>query len=170
MNFEFVQTFDADPDTVAKAMFSPEMADYLSKHIPSVEGVEPLSREEDDKQISRRVKYRPVPVIKKVATKEVRPEWMHFVEETSYNKQTRTATFRNVPTTKRVAELMENRGTITLEPAGPGKTKRTMRGELKIKVFMLGAIAERLIYPHAQKILEEESKALAAYLRAQQGK
>jgi hypothetical protein len=167
MNFEFVQTFDTDPDTLARVMFSPEMAEFLSKNIPSVEGVEALSREESEQSIKRRVKYRPVPVIKKVATKEVRPEWMHFVEETTYDKRSRTATFRNVPTTGRVAELMENRGTITFEAAGPGKTKRTMRGELKIKVFMLGAIAERLIYPHAQKILDEEARALAKFLQSQ---
>lgn len=164
MRFEFVHIFDAAPDEVARAMFSPEMAAFLSQNVPSVEGVEPISREEDEKQIKRQIKYRPVPVIRKVATKEVRPEWMHFTEETVYDKKARQASFANVPTTRRVAELLENRGTITLEAMPGGRTRRTIKGELKVKVFMLGAVAERLIYPHAQKIIEEESRALAKFL------
>lgn len=164
MQFEFVHTFDAEPETVLRAMFSPEMAEFLSKNVPSVEGIEAVSREEDERQIRRKVKYRPVPVIRKVATKEVKPEWMHFVEETVFDKGSRKGTFSNTPTTRKIAELMENRGTMLLEPAGPGKTKRTIRGELKIKVFMLGAVAERIIYPQAQKIIEEEAKALSRYL------
>jgi hypothetical protein len=164
MHFEIVHTFDAEPDAVARAMFSPEVAEFLSKNVPSVEGIEPISRDEDERQIRRKVKYRPVPVIRKVATKEVKPEWMHWVEESIYDKKSRVVTFANIPTTRKIAELMENRGTITLEPAGPGRTRRIIKGELKIKVFMLGAVAERLIYPQAQKIVNEEAQALTRLL------
>lgn len=165
MRFEITHTFDAEPDKVAAAMFAEDVASKLSKEVPSVEGIEPISREEDDQKIKRKIKYRPVPVIRKVATKEVRPEWMHWIEDSVYDKKTRTGQFKNIPTTKKIAELMENYGTITLEALPGGKTKRTIKGELKIKVFMLGAIAERLIYPHAEKILNEEAAALNNFLK-----
>jgi hypothetical protein len=164
MKFEIVHTFDGDPDKVAQAMFSADLAANISKEVPSIEGIEPISREEDEKQIRRKNKYRPVPVIRKVGTKEVKPEWMHWIEESTYDKKTRTAQFKNVPTTRKIAELMDNYGTMTLESAPGGKTKRTIKGELKIKVFMLGAIAERLIYPHAEKILNEEAAALNKFI------
>src|SRR5688572_4529543 len=102
MRFEIVHTFDAEPEQVALAMFAPDLAAHIAKDVPSIEGIEPVSRDEDDKQIRRKNKYRPVPVIRKVGPKEVRPEWMHFIEETTYNKQTRSAQFKNVPTTGKI--------------------------------------------------------------------
>jgi Protein of unknown function (DUF2505) len=166
MRFEITHTFDAEPEQVAQAMFAADVAAHISKEVPSIEGIDPVSREESDSQIKRKNKYRPVPVIRKVGPKEVRPEWMHFIEDTVYEKKTRTAQFKNIPTTSKIAELLENYGTMTLEALPGGKTKRTIKGELKIKVFILGAVAERVIYPHAEKILNEEARALNNYIKA----
>ena len=52
---------------------------------------------------------------------------------------------------------------ITFRDVG-GKTERTISGELEIKVFLLGKIAEKLIYVEAEKILNQEAAALASFI------
>jgi hypothetical protein len=164
MKFEVSHTFDADIDAVEKAIFDPALPAFLLKEMKLVTIIEPLDRQEDASSIRRKTKYQPVPLIKKIGPKEVPPHWMAWIEESTYDRRARRMDFVNIPTTEKIRNLLENKGSLTLTAAGPGKTKRTMNGELKVKVFLLGKIAEGMIYKQAAQILDEEAAALRKFI------
>jgi hypothetical protein len=165
MDFEIRHTFDADRDTVEAAMFDADLPGFLIKNMSLVTGIEVVERKDESWGVSRKVRYTPVPMIKKVGTKEVKPEWMAWIEQSRFDRSAHRLEFENLPTIRQIRELMEQRGTIRFESDGVGRTQRTISGVLKIKVFLIGKIAERIIYSNAEKILDEEARAFNAYLR-----
>ena len=130
------------------------------------ESQEPLERVEENGRVRRRVKYVPAPLIESIGLKKVDPAWMAWVEESTYDRAAHRLEFRNVPVVGKVRDLIENGGTLALREAGPAATERVIEGELRVKVFLVGKIAEKVIYANAGKILEDEARALAAFLAA----
>jgi hypothetical protein len=163
MKFELKHTFNAPADAVVAAMFDPALLEYLPKHMTTMREVVPIERNEDERSIRRRTRFVPEPLIKRVGPKEVPPGAMAWVEESRFDKGARRLEFDNIPDLGPVRKLLENRGSIVFRDLG-GRTERTISGELNVKVFLLGKIAEKLIYSEAQKILDEEAKALASFL------
>jgi hypothetical protein len=164
MRFKFEHTFDVGVEDLEKAMFNPALPEFLEKNMGSLKEMKVLEREESDASIDRKVRYVPEPLIKKVGPKKVPPEAMIWVENSHYDKSSREMSFDNVPTHPQVVKLMTNKGTIKLHEVAPGRSKRVMEGELKVKVPILGRVAEKMIFKTAKKVIEEEAKALADFL------
>lgn len=166
MKFEYKHTFEVDVDTLIASMFHPELPPVLLAQMTTVKTIEVLERRETDETLVRRVRYVPVPSIKKIGPKTITPESMQWVEESSLDKARRVMTFDNVPTHPKVREKMTNHGTVEFRSLGPARSERIMSGELKIKFPILGRIAEGIIAKNAEKILDEEAKVLAAWMRS----
>ncbi len=164
MKFRFEHEFDVDVERLEEAMFSEELPAFLKEHMPSLKDMEVLERREEGERLMRKVRYEPVPLIEKVGPKRVPPEAMIWVEESSYDRKRKVLDFKNVPTHPKVRGLMKNYGTVELQSAGPGKSRRTMQGELKVSVPILGRVAEKIIFKTAGKVIEEEAKALEQFL------
>ena len=166
MKFELKHTFDAPIDTVTREFLNPELFPFLKENMPkTMVSIEPVERQDKEGAISRKTRYRPQPLIKHIGPKKVTPDMMAWVEESTYDKSARVLRFRNVPDSGRLRNLLVNEGTITFRDLG-GKTERTVQGELKVKVFLLGLIAEKMIYKNAQDILNEEAAAFSSWLKA----
>ncbi|HJZ85311.1 MAG TPA: DUF2505 family protein [Polyangia bacterium] len=164
MRFELKHTFDAPIDAVLAAMFDPGLFDHLKKNMSTIHDIQPIERTEDEGTIRRRTRYTPVPLIKRVGPKQVPPGAMAFIEDSRLDKRARRLEFENIPDLATLRKLLVNKGTISFRDLGGGRTERTVAGELTVKVFLLGKIAERLIYGEAEKILNEEARALAGFL------
>ncbi len=165
MRFEIVHTFDAPLESVEAAVLGEPFLAFLRTNHSQMKEIEPKSIETAGDVVRRKVRYQPRPLIEKIGPKRVPPEWMAWIEESTYDKRRHTLEFKNVPVVRRVADLMENRGTMRFVAEGPTRTRRTLEGELKVKVFMLGTIAERIIYSQAQGLLAEEARLLARFLK-----
>jgi Protein of unknown function (DUF2505) len=161
MKFEYIHEFDASVETMARIMTHPEINRLMSERMSTIIGTETQSREEKGSSIERKVLYKPVPMIKSVGPVTVEPRWMEWVEASTFNVETGEGSFVNTPNVARIAAQMENRGTVRFIPTARG-CKRVLSGELKVKVFMLGKIAERIIAKNAAKIVNEEAALLAA--------
>lgn len=166
MKFEYKHTFDVEMDALIEAMFSPDLVPVLLEKMTTVKHIEVLERNDSPERLVRRVKYVPVPSIKKIGPKTITPESMQWIEESSFDKARKVLTFENVPTHPKVREKMTNSGTVTFRSLGPGRTERVMAGELKIKFPILGRIAEGIIAKDAQKILDEEATVLSGFLKS----
>ena len=164
MKYKFEKVFDCPPQRLVEVMFRKGITEELKKAMNTLVEAETLFWEDKGDRIERKVRYLPVPAIKRVGPKKVEPKWMEWVEESVFYKDQMRGEYRNVPTTPGVAKKMENHGEITFQSLPGGRTKRVISGELKVKVPILGKIAERLIYSYAQKILEDEANALVKYL------
>ena len=166
MKYRFEHEFACDRDMLIRTMFEKGVATRLLTNMKAVEQAEELSWEERGSRVVRRVRYLPVPMIKSIGPKKVEPRWMEWVEESEVDLATGAATYRNVPTTGKVAELLKNFGTIQFVSAGPGRSKRILEGELKVLVFLVGAVAERVIHGHAKTLVDEEARALQTYVES----
>jgi hypothetical protein len=168
MRFEIKHQFDAPLSKIEEAMLSPEYLDYLLQHHDVLLEVQPKTREETDREVKRTVRYLPKPVIEKIGTKRVPPEWFAFIEQSTYDRGRRRMDFENIPTSQQIRRMLVNKGSITLREAGPNRTERVVEGDLKLMLpFLLkplAAIGERVIHSEAVKLLDGEAKVLKRWL------
>jgi len=160
MRFEFKHDFRVPVEELERILFHDDLSAILQERMTTIMEVEPLSTQVEGNRLERRVRYLPVPLIRSVGPKKVEPEWMEWVENSSYDFGTHTGQFRNVPARARIAGLLENRGLLELRPNGRGGCQEILRGELKVKVFMIGKIAEKIIHSNAVKILKEQASVV----------
>ncbi len=169
MKYRFEHEFACDPETLMQTMFEKGLIEVLKPSLTRLLDAESLEWERTPQGVKRRVRYLPVPKIRSVGPKKVDPRWMEWAEESDVDFVALSGRYRNVPTTPRVAELLKNHGDFEFIPLGNGRTRRVMTGELKVEVFLLGAIAERVIHGYAKEILDEEAGALAKLILSRKG-
>ena len=169
MKFSITHTFDAPPNVVLDAMIDPAMPAFLLEHHPLMEEAVPQERTEEGTIVKRKVRYRPRPIIKKVGPKEIPPEMLAFIEESSFDRKTLKGEFVNNATRAGVRKHLVNKGTMTFKDVG-GKTERLIEGTLEIVGLSfllkpLTAIAERIIRSEAEKLLDAEAKCVSEFIK-----
>jgi len=168
MRFETRHTFDVPREKFVAAMFHEDYPKFLLEKHPVLLELEPKEKAETDRDIKRKVRYRPKPVIKSIGPKTVPPEWFAFIEESTYDKAAFRMTFQNVPTTGKISRMLINKGTITLREVG-GRTERTVEGDIKLDLpFLLKPLAligEKIIQSEGLKILDGEADVMRQFLK-----
>lgn len=168
MNFEIKHTFDAPKAKIEEALLSNDYLQFVLENHGVLLEVEVKERSETDREIRRKVRYRPKPVIKSIGPKNVPPEWFAFIEDSTYSKSGHSFAFRNIPTSGKIERMLINKGTITFRDLGPNRTERVVAGELKLDLpFLLkplAAIAERVIHSEAVKLLDGEAAVMNKWL------
>ncbi len=163
MNYTISHTIDHPLERVEEAMLHRELPDYLVAHMSSAQEIEALAITDQGSVVERKIRYLPTPIIKRVGLKKVPPKAMEWIEHSTYDKQTHRLTFTNVATHPRVEKILSNHGVIALTQK-QNKTIVTVTGELTIKVKVLGAIAERIVYNTAKRILDEEATTISNFI------
>lgn len=92
---------------------------------------------------------------------------MEWMEESVYDYATHRGRFKNIPARRTIADLLINNGTLEIVPGPGGGCTQVVRGELKVKVFMIGKIAERIIHSNAMKILQEQARVVEGIIAEQ---
>ena len=167
MRFEITHTFDHPIDRVERALLDPATTQALAPRMKTIIDVQPIESSEADGVVTRRVRYVPAPLIRRVGTKKVDPRWMEWVEESQYDRSARRMRFANVPRIRRIAELLVNTGSVELFETASGGTRRVVSGEIRVKVPILGRIAEKIIGKQGLGILDEEARVFAQILAEQ---
>jgi hypothetical protein len=170
MKFELKHTFDAPVDQVIDAMTDPAFPEFMKANMKLMSDIKSLDRKEDGAKLSWRLRCVPVPMIKKVGPKEVPPEALAFVQESTIDRAGKRITFKNVAEHPKVLKHLENSGSFTFRDVG-GRTERVISGELKVTnlpflLKPLGGIAERIIYSNAESLLNEEAKVFGEFLKS----
>lgn len=161
MRYCLEHQFPCDGVTLMRTLFERGISERLLPRLSRILEAETLSWKEENGRIRRRVRYLPVPAIKAVGPKKVDPRWMEWIEESEADLAAGIVRYRNVPTTPGVARLLKNQGEMRVRSGREGGSVREVSGELRVEVFLLGIIAERLIYSYAKEILDEEALATA---------
>jgi hypothetical protein len=164
MNFEFRHDFPVPVEELERVLFHPDLPPLLQERMETIIEVEALSVKRQGDRLERRFRYLPVPLIRSVGPKQVEPEWMEWVEESTYDFRTHSGQFKNVPARRKIAEVLLNSGSLELRANGSGSTE-ILRGDLKVKVFMVGKIAEKIIHANALKILEDQARVVEQIIR-----
>jgi len=172
MHFQLKHTFDASVEAVIDGMADPSFPDFMKANMRSISDMRPVDRREDGGRLEWKIRVVPVPLIKKVGPKEVPPDALAFVQESTLDRLGKRLSFRNIADHPRVKKHLENGGTFTFRDLG-GRTERTIAGELKVVnlpflLKPLAIIAEQLIYSEAQKLLNEEAQVFSQFLKSRQ--
>jgi hypothetical protein len=168
MHFEFTHRFRAPVNKVEEAMLDEAFPAFLLQHHPKMTEAVVMSRERTGNIVKRKVRYCPKPIIESVGPKKIPPEYLAFIEESTFDLDKGRLEFNNVPTVGTVAHHLSNRGTMTFRDVG-SECERITSGELQVTnlpflLRPLGGIAERLIFGEAQKLLDQEAKVLQQFL------
>jgi hypothetical protein len=165
MEFEITHTFDCDLATYERLFLDPEYFGFLEQNVPNIAKVEPLKVEEQGGVLVRRVRYSPKPGAYKVGPKTVPTPWTVFEEESTFDRGAHTIRFSNHPhIPNMLRDKFSNTGTLTLTPDGAGRTKRVVRGEIHVKIFLLGKIAEKIIHKAGAELIEQEAAAMKRFI------
>jgi hypothetical protein len=169
MHFELKHTFEASVEDVIAAMTDPDFPAFMKQHMKMMSDIKPIDRKELNGRLEWRLRCVPVPLIKKVGPKEVPPEALAFIQESSLDRAAKQLTFKNIGEHPRVHKHLESSGTFTFKTVD-GRTERTIKGELKVTnlpflLKPLALIAEQLIYSNAQNLLNEEAKVFGDFLK-----
>jgi hypothetical protein len=169
MKFELKHTFDAPVDQVIDAMTDPAFPEFMKTHMKLMSDIKSVDRKEDGGRLSWRLRCVPVPMIKRVGTKEIPPEALAFVQESTIDRAAQRIDFKNVAEHPKVLRHLENAGSFSFRDLG-GRTERVIKGELKVTnlpflLRPLGVIAERIIYSNAENLLNEEASVFGEFLK-----
>lgn len=164
MKFKLKDRLDSTLENVEKLMFSEEYYTFLMENHSAVDNIDVIEQIFDEDKVRRVVKYTPKPIIRKVGPKEIPKAALEFTEYSMYDFKRHIMEFENKPGVGFVRKRLINKGIMIFEERGDA-TYRTMEGELKVKFPILGAIAERIIFSQAKKILEEEIECFRKYIK-----
>jgi hypothetical protein len=167
MRFEVKQQIRGSVEEVERAMLDERYPEFLLKHHGVLLEVQPLEKTDKGGAVQRKIRYRPMPVIKAIGPKTVPPEWFAFIENSTYDRNRKELSFTNVPTTQKISRLLINSGVLRLRSAGQA-TERTLDGEIKLSLpFLLKPLAmigERIIHAEGLKILDGEVPVLNRFI------
>jgi hypothetical protein len=161
VKFTLDHTFDAPIDAVEAAMVDPAFLE--STRLPDVGPPHVLSREEAGDTVTLRVDYHYTGSLDSLARRVLRANDVAWVQETVLDRSTHRTTFTVTP--KVHADRFECGGVMQLTTVGDG-TRRTIDGELKIKVPIFGRRAEGLIVPGLRTRMNREAELLDEWLKA----
>jgi hypothetical protein len=167
MRFESRTRYTGTLPEVEAALLDDRYTDFLLQHHGVLLEAQVLEKKEEGTKVRRKVRYRPKPVIGSIGPKTVPPEWFAFIEESTYDKTRHEMTFKNTPTSRSIANMLVNTGTLRLRDVG-GQCERTMDGEIGLKLpFLLkplAVIGEVIIHREGLKILDGEVPVMNRFL------
>jgi len=151
--------FAAHPGDVATAMLDP--AFYAGLALPDIEPPVVLERHVQAEVVTMRVQYAYTGTLDPIARTVLGTERITWVQELTYDLTSQRGDLVIVPGVQ--AGRVSCRGAIGITSLEEG-SKRTITGELKIAIPLVGGRAEKAIAPGILRRLDLESAALAAYL------
>ncbi len=163
MRFEIVHEFEIPLDAVELAVLSPDLFSKLKTHLPNMEDVKQTEHHLESGVLHRVWAYQasvklPVPVFaKKIVTREM----LSWDESSTYDLKAHEAAWSVVPNIKpEWKKYFQAQGKYKLVDAGQGKTKRTVEGELHLRVPIVQKMAERAIVGEVRRMFEAEAETL----------
>ncbi len=165
MQFEVEQRFAGERDAImavyADPAFYPTLDGLAKIGEPEVLGVE---RSGD--QVTVRVRYRFTASLPAAATAVIDPQRLTWIDESVYDLAARTNTMRLLPDHYADRLSASARASFTPDPSDPQRTVRRIRGELKVRMPLVGSKVERVIVDDLRDHLSDEARAVDQF-RAQ---
>jgi Protein of unknown function (DUF2505) len=169
MKFSLSHDFDAPADAIELALLSPELAPGILRELsankggPRIESIEKLSEELDGGTFRRLLRYQAaaaLPALERVLRgRPIAREMMRWDETFSYERKGRKAVWQVSPMPE-YAKWFAAHGTWRLDPLDDGRTRRTVEGELEVRVKLVAGVLERIALAEVKKTYDAEAAAL----------
>ncbi len=162
MRFGFEQRWEATPDDVLAVYVDPDfwgsMEGLTSTQPPTVQSID---RSGDTAVV--RLRYQLSVDLPSQAARFIDPDDVAWVEETPWALPARTATVRFLP--EQAAGLLRASAAVTLV-ADAAEAVREVRGDLRVRIPLVGGKVEHAIVDGIGTALDEEAESVAKRLGA----
>lgn len=163
MRFEIVHEFEIPLDALELAVLSPDLFSKLKAHLPNMEDVKQKEHVLEGGVMRRVWAYQAsvkvsLPVFaKKIVTREM----LSWDESSTYDLKAHEAEWSVVPNIKpEWKKFFSAHGKYKLVQAEHGKTKRTVEGELHLRVPVVQKMGERAILGEVRRMFDAEAETL----------
>jgi hypothetical protein len=160
MRFTLEQTLPGRVDDVLATLLDPAFLACLGD-LPNLDKPEILDQVRDGERVVQRVRYRFTGSLSPAVTRVIDPAKVTWVDETTYDLGTRSATFRVLP--DHYAGKLRCEGAYTFTERGETTVRRS-EGDLVVKAPLVGRIVERAILGGLRDHFATESDLLAEWL------
>lgn len=165
MHFEIRHDFDIPADALELAVISPELVTKFVAMARDLKvGIQAITERKRrfEKGVLERVWHYQASVrLPKFAAGYVTPDMTAWDEESTYETATHRGRWTIVPNIKpEWRQYFSARGTYSIDKLGDGRSRRTIAGELELRVRVVRAVAERLIVAEVKKAFEAEAATL----------
>ena len=165
MHFAISHEFDIPLDALELAVISPSLVDKFAITVRKlgvgIEGVTERSRSLKNGVLERVWHYQAHVKVPKFARGYVTPEMTAWDEQSVYEMGKHRGRWTIVPNIKpQWRKYFTATGTYGIEPLGDGRSRRTVEGDLELRVRVVRQVAERLILGEVKKAFEAEATTL----------
>jgi Protein of unknown function (DUF2505) len=160
MRFGIEHTFDVEPATLTTVWLDP--AFHLALDLPDVEPPGLVAGSVSGTEHALELRYEFVGHVDPIVTKLLAGRRLTWRQKLTFD----TASGRGTLTfaSEGDGERLKGSAVVTLQATDGNGTRRTMRGDLRVRVPMLGGTAERRIVPGLVRRLDVEADVLRARL------
>jgi hypothetical protein len=162
MRFEIAQEFTGAPEAVARIYTEPRFYELLGE-LPALGKPEVLDRREEGRVVHIAVRFRFTGHLSGAVTKVVDPNKLTWVEESAHDLDRLAQTFRMKP--DHYPDRLRSEGSARYEPTGGGGTRRLTRGEVAVRVPLVGKSVEGAIVSGLREHLAAEVAVVEGLLR-----
>ena len=160
MRFEVEHAFDADPASLIAVWLDPEF--HLALDLPDVNRPELLNDTTAGSEHTLGLRYQFVGHVDPIVNKLLAGRPLTWRQTLTFDAASGRGTLTVV--SEDAGERLTASGQIALDETRDHGTLRTMRGDLRVRVPVVGGTAERRIVPGLIRRLDVEAEALRARL------
>jgi len=161
VQFEVVHEFDIPLDALELAVISPNLFHELSKRLHGIESVSQKEHVLTDSRLDRLWSYRANVKLPAFATRYVTPEMCAWDEKSTYDIKRHFSEWTILPHVKpEWRKMFSATGTYALAELGSGRTRRTVKGSIELRVPLVRQVAEKLILGEVRKTFDAEAETL----------
>ncbi len=164
MRFEFCHEFDAPLDALELAVMSPDLATRLAQHWDKIESVKTVSHDLGVDTFERVWRFQARAPLRLLDGYELTREMMAWHEHASYRRRDHTGQWRIEPCQPRARwkDYFQATGRYQLDPLEDGRSRRTVTGQLSIRLKVVGKVLARVALAEVRKAYDAEADALRA--------
>ena len=161
MKFEIVHEFEIPLDAVELAVLSPDLFSKLKARLANMEDVKQKEHHLEDGVLHRVWAFQANVRVPLFANKLVTREMLAWDETSTYALKAHEADWSVQPNFKpEWQKFFHAEGKYKLVSTGQGRTKRTVEGELTLRVPVVQKMAERAILGEVRKTFDAEAETL----------
>ena len=161
MHFEISHEFDIPLDALELAVISPNLCTTLARRLPNMESVQQKEHVLKDGRLERVWAYRANVKLPAFARAYIKPEMMAWDERSTYDLKKQASEWTIGPHVKpEWRKYFAASGTYTLTTLASGRTRRTVHGNIELRVPVVRQVAEKLIVAEVKKTFDAEADTL----------
>lgn len=169
LQFEISHEFDASLAVLERALLSPELGTRLSARLSAIESVEILAHTLSNGELTRVLRFQASAPLAVFGRSSVAREAMAWEEHWHYRLADHASTWRIHSIKSEWMRYFESEGSYQLVSLSAERTRRVVKGRMRVHVAILGAAIERFAMIEVRKTYDAEADALRELSGLKQG-